>query len=59
MADKKFIVTEFIGKVGLVKLNRPESYNSLNLQVLTELMESLKAQFAGPDRANGIPERIG
>ena len=42
MDDKEFIVTEFIGKVGLVKLNRPESYNSLNLQVLTELMESLK-----------------
>ncbi|MCD6425936.1 MAG: enoyl-CoA hydratase/isomerase family protein [Anaerolineales bacterium] len=42
MDDKEFIVTEFIGKVGLVKLNRPESYNALNLQVLTELMESLK-----------------
>ena len=42
MADKEFIVTDFIGKVGLVKLNRPESYNALNLQVLSELMESLK-----------------
>ncbi len=42
MADKEFIVTELIGKVGLVKLNRPEAYNALNLQVLSELMESLK-----------------
>ena len=42
MADREFIVTEFTGKVGLVKLNRPESYNALNLQLLSELMESLK-----------------
>lgn len=42
MADKEFIVTDLIGKVGLVKLNRPESYNALNLEVLSELMESLK-----------------
>ena len=42
MADMEFIVTELTGKVGLVKLNRPESYNALNLQLLSELMESLK-----------------
>jgi len=42
MTDKKFILTEFIGKVGLVKLNRPESYNALNLELLSGLMKSLK-----------------
>ncbi len=42
MSEKEFIVIEIIGKVGLVKLNRPESYNALNLQLLSELMESLK-----------------
>lgn len=42
MTDKKFIVIEVIGKVGLLKLNRPESYNALNLQLLSDLMESLK-----------------
>lgn len=42
MAKKEFILTEIIEKVGLVKLNRPESYNSLNQQLLSELMESLE-----------------
>ncbi len=42
MAEKEFILTEIIGNVGLVKLNRPESYNALNQQLLSELMESLK-----------------
>jgi len=41
MSEKEFIVIKIIGKVGLVKLNRPESYNALNLQLLSELMESL------------------
>jgi len=42
MSEKEFVVIEIIEKVGLVKLNRPESYNALNLQLLSELMESLK-----------------
>jgi len=42
MSGKEFVVIEIIEKVGLVKLNRPESYNALNLQLLSELMESLK-----------------
>jgi enoyl-CoA hydratase len=42
MSEKEFVVIKIIGKVGLVKLNRPESYNALNLQLLSELMESLK-----------------
>jgi enoyl-CoA hydratase len=42
MSEKEFVVITIIGKVGLVKLNRPESYNALNLQLLSELMESLK-----------------
>jgi enoyl-CoA hydratase len=42
MSEKEFVVITIIGKVGLVKLNRPESHNALNLQLLSELMESLK-----------------
>jgi len=42
MSEKEFVLIEIIEKVGLVKLNRPESYNALNLQLLSELMESLK-----------------
>lgn len=42
MSEKEFILIEIIGKVGLVTLNRPESYNALNLKLLSELMDSLK-----------------
>jgi len=42
MSEKEFVVFELIKQVGLVKLNRPESYNALNLQLLSELMETLK-----------------
>ena len=42
MSERAFILIEIINKVGLVKLNRPESYNALNQQVLLELMEALK-----------------
>lgn len=42
MSEKEFVVIEIIGKVGLLKLNRPESFNALNLQLLSELMESLQ-----------------
>jgi enoyl-CoA hydratase len=42
MSEKKFVLIEIIGKVGLLSLNRPESYNALNLQLLSELMDSLK-----------------
>lgn len=42
MAEKDFILTEMIDNAALVKLNRPEAYNALNLGLLTELMDSLK-----------------
>jgi len=42
MDEKEFIITEIIGNTSLVKLNRPESYNALNLQILAELMDTLK-----------------
>ena len=42
MAENEFVLVEIIEQVGLVKLNRPESYNALNLQLLSELMETLK-----------------
>ncbi len=42
MTEKEYILVEIFGKVGLVKLNRPESYNALNQKLLSELMASLK-----------------
>ncbi len=42
MSEKEFVLIEIIEKVGLLKLNRPESYNALNLQLLSELMDSLE-----------------
>lgn len=42
MPGKKFVLIEIIKKVGLLKLNRPDSFNALNLQLLSELMDSLE-----------------
>jgi enoyl-CoA hydratase len=42
MTGKGFILTEIIGKVGLVNLNRPDAYNALNQPLLAELMETLE-----------------
>ncbi|OMH85404.1 Enoyl-CoA hydratase, mitochondrial [Zancudomyces culisetae] len=41
--NHKFIVTEVVGKVGLVKLNRPKALNALCNQLFVELNESLLA----------------
>lgn len=37
------ILTEIRGRIGLITLNRPQVRNALNHQLLTELMEALKA----------------
>ncbi len=37
------ILTEMRGRIGLITLNRPQVRNALNHQLLTELMEALKA----------------
>ncbi len=42
MSDYQHILTEITDRVGLITLNRPESYNALNLQLLEELMRALK-----------------
>jgi enoyl-CoA hydratase len=42
------ILTETRGKVGLITLNRPKALNALNSQVLSELVEALKAFDADP-----------
>ena len=42
MTEKDFILIEIVGKVGLIRLNRPDSYNALNQELLLELMEGLK-----------------
>jgi len=41
MKQYKNILTEIKGRVGIVTLNRPKSYNALNYQLLSELMDSL------------------
>ncbi len=41
MKEYKNILTEIIGRVGIVTLNRPKSYNALNYQLLSELMDAL------------------
>ena len=41
MKEYQNILTEIIGKVGLITLNKPKSYNALNYQLLSELMDSL------------------
>ncbi len=43
MSDFQHILTEITDRVGLITLNRPESYNSLNLQLLEELMGALES----------------
>ena len=41
MKEYKFIKTEIKGNVGIIILDRAESYNALNHQLLSELMDSL------------------
>jgi enoyl-CoA hydratase len=43
MKENKNILTEIKGRVGVVTLNRPKSYNALNYQLLSELMDALTA----------------
>jgi enoyl-CoA hydratase len=38
-----FVLTEMRGRVGLVRINRPEARNALNAQVLQELIDALQA----------------
>jgi enoyl-CoA hydratase len=42
MSDYQLILTETRERVGLITLNRPQAYNALNYQLLTELTDSLK-----------------
>jgi len=41
MKKFQFILTEIDGNVGVIKLNRPKSYNALSYELLTELMDAL------------------
>ncbi len=41
MASYRFIQTETLKRVGLVRLNRPEALNALNSQLMQELMDAL------------------
>jgi len=42
MKTYQLILTEIIDRVGLITLNRPDSYNALNAQILEELMNALQ-----------------
>lgn len=42
MKAYQLILTEIIDRVGLITLNRPDSYNALNSQILEELMNALQ-----------------
>lgn len=37
------ILVETRGKVGLIRLNRPQALNALNLQLVSELVDALRA----------------
>ena len=41
MSDYQLILTDILDRVGLITLNRPESYNALNPLILEELMAAL------------------
>jgi len=41
MKEYQTILTKIVGKVGLVTFNRPKSFNALNRQLLTDLMDAL------------------
>lgn len=43
------ILVERHGKVGLVKINRPEALNALNAQVMSEIMDALAAFDSDPE----------
>ena len=50
MDNDSMILTETIGRVGLVRLNRPKAYNALNRTIVTQVMDA----FAGYDAEDGI-----
>ncbi len=43
MTEENLVLTEILGSVGLVRLNRPRSFNALSLGLLTALMDALDA----------------
>ncbi|GAB4521700.1 MAG: enoyl-CoA hydratase [Anaerolineales bacterium] len=43
------ILIEEIGRVGLIRLNRPEALNALNSTMINEIMDALEACDARPD----------
>jgi enoyl-CoA hydratase len=49
MTEYVTILTEIHGRVGLVRLNRPQALNALNNQLLHELMDALEAFNGDPN----------
>lgn len=54
MADYKTLLVEKKGGVTLITLNRPESLNALNSQVLADLIEALAAYDADPSQGCAV-----
>lgn len=48
MADYDMILVETVGRVGLVRLNRPKALNALNATLIRELVTALEAFDADP-----------
>ena len=53
MDNDSMILTETIGKVGLVRLNRPKAYNALNRAIVTQVMEAL-AEYDDDDNIGAM-----
>lgn len=49
MSDESTILVERIGRVGLVRLNRPKALNALNSRLMAELMQALEAFDTDPE----------
>lgn len=53
MSTERLVLTDVHGRVGLVRLNRPQALNALNEQLMTELMDALSA-FDVDDRVGAL-----
>jgi enoyl-CoA hydratase len=53
MDDESMILTEKIGEVGLVRLNRPKMYNALNSAIVTQVMDAFQG-FDGDDEIGAM-----
>ena len=48
LAAEPLVKCEIVGKIAVLKLNRPKALNALNSEIVTELAENLKKVEANP-----------